>query len=115
MPNYKSVSNNKRQIVRVPVNKTGYIFNRGTSEKCTVLDISMEGIGLKVKSIYDEADKIEIFFNLEEDIDIRAKINVTFANGSRLGGKISDLADSHKNEIKKYILKKMPALKGFLK
>lgn len=100
-----NVNSNKRNKVRIPLNKTGCLDFRNFNENCVVIDISSNGIGLAVRSYFQEADEFRISFPLEDGVEIRGSVFVVFANGSRVGGRLKFFNTMEQQKVENFINK----------
>jgi hypothetical protein len=102
---FEDLASNKRNKVRVPINKSGTLLFRDVIENCLIVDISTNGIGLIVRSYFQETDEFHIHFPLEEGIEINGLVFVVFVNGSRVGGRLKLLSIPEQQAVDDFINK----------
>ncbi len=73
------------------------------NSRCTVLDISNNGIGLKVPQFLTEGDILDIKFEIPEYGEIKAKVNVVFMKGTKVGCNFVSVDDHSRKIINTYI------------
>ncbi len=94
---------NKRDNFRANINVEGTYTLESSQSRCTVLDISNTGIGLKVPQFLTEGDILDLTFDIPEYGKVAAKVNVVFMKGTKVGCNFVSINDESRQIINKYI------------
>lgn len=94
---------NKRQNFRANLNVDGEYSLNGSQGKCTIIDISNTGIGLKVPQFLTEGDILDIYFEIPDYGKVNCKVNVVFMKGTKVGANFTSIDERSKSIINSYI------------
>jgi c-di-GMP-binding flagellar brake protein YcgR len=94
---------NKRENFRANLNIEAQYSLDDTQSKCTVLDISNTGMGLKVPQFLTEGDVLTVYFEIPEYGRVKAKVNVVFMKGTKVGCNFISIDDQSRQVINRYI------------
>jgi len=99
----KTQNTNKRQNFRASVNIDGEYILSGSKSRCTILDVSNTGIGIKVPQYLTDGDILDVNFEIPEFGTISCKVNVVFMKGTKIGANFVSIDDASKRILNNYI------------
>ncbi len=93
----------KRKDARVELNVEASYKFMGNIGKCTIVDISRTGVGLRVKQILDKGDILDLSFNLPNGTLIECKVEVKFEKTRIIGCVFVDIDQSTQERVDRVI------------
>lgn len=99
-----SGSDNHRENFRCPLqNIVGEYVYKGNLDKCEIMDISFDGVGIKISHVLPTSEVIDIRFQLPNVGKVYCKGKVVSVRGGRIGIQFINIPDKSQKNIKKQI------------
>lgn len=102
---FRGMKQNKRQNFRANLNVDGEYLLNNARGKCSVLDLSITGVGIKVNQFLTEGDILDLFFNIPDYGEVKVKVCVVFMKGTKVGANFISIDERSRSIITAYIEK----------
>ena len=93
----------KRELFRLSIRRTGHLIHRTDTLPCEVLDLTDKGMLIEARCTASIGDELQLEFPLTPTTLLRCTITVTHVAPPHLGARISSISTDHQKALSRFI------------
>jgi PilZ domain-containing protein len=94
---------NQRQLYRLPIDRTGKLRRGADTFVCTVIDVTEQGVCLRIDGTFRQGEELQLEFPLTEAEMLACAIQVTNRRPSHIGAAIIRMAPDQQKRLSSFI------------